>query len=56
MKSLDVNDHDDTQGNRFAMCNVGRTFADEHADFWGPVSNFGIPLAAIADMSKDPEM
>lgn len=26
------------------------------ADFWGPVSNFGIPIAAIADMSKDPEM
>lgn len=25
-------------------------------DFWGPVSNFGIPIAAIADMSKDPEM
>ena len=27
-----------------------------HTDFWGPVSNFGIPIAAIADMSKDPEM
>jgi hypothetical protein len=26
------------------------------ADFWGPASNFGIPIAAIADMSKDPEM
>lgn len=25
-------------------------------DFWGPASNFGIPIAAIADMSKDPEM
>jgi hypothetical protein len=25
-------------------------------DFWGPASNFGIPMAAIADMSKDPEM
>ncbi|KAF3052941.1 hypothetical protein E8E11_002831 [Didymella keratinophila] len=24
--------------------------------FWGPVSNFGIPIAAIADMSKDPEI
>ncbi|GMM35831.1 pyruvate transporter [Saccharomycopsis crataegensis] len=24
--------------------------------FWGPVSNFGIPLAAIADLKKDPEM
>ncbi|KAL9591083.1 MAG: hypothetical protein Q9203_000082 [Teloschistes exilis] len=24
--------------------------------FWGPVSNFGIPVAAIADMQKDPEM
>lgn len=26
------------------------------ADFWGPASNFGIPIAAIADMRKDPEM
>merc|ERR1712071_219266 len=24
--------------------------------FWGPVANWGIPLAAIADMKKDPEM
>ncbi|GAO49900.1 UPF0041-domain-containing protein [Saitoella complicata NRRL Y-17804] len=24
--------------------------------FWGPVSNFGIPLAAIADLKKDPEI
>ncbi|KAL9605087.1 MAG: hypothetical protein Q9219_000021 [cf. Caloplaca sp. 3 TL-2023] len=24
--------------------------------FWGPVSNFGIPLAAIADIQKDPEL
>ncbi|XP_028391768.1 mitochondrial pyruvate carrier 1-like isoform X2 [Dendronephthya gigantea] len=23
--------------------------------FWGPVANWGIPLAAIADMKKDPE-
>lgn len=23
--------------------------------FWGPVSNFGLPLAAIADFKKDPE-
>lgn len=26
------------------------------ADFWGPVSNFGIPIAAIMDTQKDPEM
>ena len=25
-------------------------------DFWGPASNFGIPIAAIADVQKDPEM
>lgn len=25
-------------------------------DFWGPVSNFGIPLAAVMDTQKDPEM
>ncbi|KAK4034904.1 small nuclear ribonucleoprotein B and B [Parachaetomium inaequale] len=24
--------------------------------FWGPVSNFGIPLAAIADSRKSPEL
>lgn len=28
----------------------------QHADFWGPASNFGIPIAAIADIRKDPEM
>lgn len=25
-------------------------------DFWGPVSNFGIPVAAVMDTQKDPEM
>ena len=25
-------------------------------DFWGPVSNFGIPVAAVMDTKKDPEM
>jgi len=24
--------------------------------FWGPVANWGLPLAAIADLSKDPEV
>ncbi|SCW00476.1 LAFE_0C05028g1_1 [Lachancea fermentati] len=24
--------------------------------FWGPVSNFGIPLAAVYDLKKDPEL
>ncbi|KAK0731051.1 hypothetical protein B0H67DRAFT_563640 [Lasiosphaeris hirsuta] len=24
--------------------------------FWGPVSNFGIPLAAVADTRKSPEL
>lgn len=24
--------------------------------FWGPVSNFGIPIAAFADLKKDPEV
>lgn len=24
--------------------------------FWGPASNFGIPIAAVADMTKDPEI
>jgi hypothetical protein len=26
------------------------------ADFWGPASNFGIPVAAVMDIQKDPEM
>lgn len=32
--------------------------ADWHtrADFWGPASNFGIPIAAVMDTQKDPEM
>lgn len=25
-------------------------------DFWGPVSNFGIPIAAIADAQKSPDL
>lgn len=25
-------------------------------DFWGPASNFGIPIAAVMDTKKDPEM
>lgn len=25
-------------------------------DFWGPVSNFGIPLAAIMDTQKSPDL
>ncbi|XP_022081742.1 mitochondrial pyruvate carrier 1-like [Acanthaster planci] len=24
--------------------------------FWGPVANWGIPLAALSDMKKDPEI
>ena len=24
--------------------------------FWGPVSNFGIPVAAILDLNKDPDL
>ncbi|OBA21859.1 hypothetical protein METBIDRAFT_38781 [Metschnikowia bicuspidata var. bicuspidata NRRL YB-4993] len=24
--------------------------------FWGPVSNFGIPVAAVLDLKKDPEI
>merc|ERR1711962_475881 len=24
--------------------------------FWGPIANWGIPLAALADMKKDPDM
>lgn len=45
-------------GNRIRNQKFNRNWdtADYEIDFWGPASNFGIPLAAIADMSKDPEM
>lgn len=29
---------------------------DQKTDFWGPASNFGIPIAAVLDTQKDPEM
>lgn len=29
-------------------------FASSH--FWGPASNFGIPIAAFADLKKDPDV
>jgi hypothetical protein len=31
-------------------------FCAQTADFWGPASNFGIPIAAVMDTQKDPEM
>ncbi|KJR83376.1 pyruvate transporter MPC1 [Sporothrix schenckii 1099-18] len=27
-----------------------------HPDFWGPVSNFGIPIAAVMDTQKSPDL
>ena len=30
--------------------------ADREKDFWGPVSNFGIPIAAVMDTQKSPEL
>lgn len=36
-----------------AMSNIC-IHATQH--FWGPVANWGLPLAAIADMKKDPEI
>lgn len=32
------------------------TNMDYLADFWGPVSNFGIPVAAVMDTQKSPEL
>uniref|UniRef100_A0AAV2LRZ7 Mitochondrial pyruvate carrier n=1 Tax=Knipowitschia caucasica TaxID=637954 RepID=A0AAV2LRZ7_KNICA len=29
---------------------------DIHVHFWGPVANWGLPIAAIADMKKSPEI
>jgi Mitochondrial pyruvate carriers len=40
-------------GNRRGM---GRLELTSCADFWGPASNFGIPVAAVMDIQKDPEM
>lgn len=28
----------------------------QRPDFWGPASNFGIPIAAVMDTRKDPDM
>lgn len=28
----------------------------QRTDFWGPVSNFGIPIAAVMDTQKSPEL
>ncbi|KAJ3370764.1 pyruvate transporter mpc1 [Allomyces arbusculus] len=33
-----------------------RCFYCYRLHFWGPVANWGLPLAAIADMKKDPEV
>jgi len=32
------------------------TNMDYLTDFWGPVSNFGIPVAAVMDTQKSPEL
>lgn len=44
-----------------SLCQAGKstfwkTIDRFHTDFWGPVSNFGIPIAAVMDTQKDPEM
>ncbi|KAF9935802.1 hypothetical protein BGZ67_002972 [Mortierella alpina] len=31
-------------------------YEDQQTHFWGPVANWGLPLAAIADFKKDPEL
>ncbi|KAH3739161.1 hypothetical protein DPMN_045808 [Dreissena polymorpha] len=36
------------------MCLVLRKLDIMH-HFWGPIANWGLPLAALADMSKNPE-
>uniref|UniRef100_T1HC11 Mitochondrial pyruvate carrier n=1 Tax=Rhodnius prolixus TaxID=13249 RepID=T1HC11_RHOPR len=47
------------------MANLGRKLVNElkkkefrdylmSTHFWGPVANWGIPIAAIADTQKDP--
>jgi len=38
------------------MSNTWLTILSLDIDFWGPASNFGIPIAAIMDTGKDPEM
>ncbi|RKP06904.1 mitochondrial pyruvate carrier [Thamnocephalis sphaerospora] len=43
---------------RFAQKLRSKEFRDYlcSTHFWGPVANWGLPLAAIADMKKDPEI
>jgi len=48
---------------RVSLIYLKRHFLDDstdtnvlRADFWGPASNFGIPIAAVMDTQKDPEM
>jgi hypothetical protein len=45
--------------NGWEVRDVMRILADHglnDTDFWGPASNFGIPIAAVMDTQKDPEM
>lgn len=45
------------EGGRMRACNqVSTTDNLCPTDFWGPVSNFGIPVAAIADAQKSPDL
>ncbi|KAI9344163.1 mitochondrial pyruvate carrier [Pilaira anomala] len=39
---------------RFANKETRDYFMSTH--FWGPVANWGLPLAAISDLKKDPSM
>ncbi|XP_077569532.1 mitochondrial pyruvate carrier 1 isoform X1 [Stigmatopora nigra] len=33
---------------------TGKTFTSTH--FWGPVANWGLPIAALSDVKKSPEI
>jgi hypothetical protein len=47
--SLHPPSHLDLSRHVTSHCNVG-------TNFWGPVANWGLPIAAISDIRKDPEM
>ncbi|KAI9206478.1 uncharacterized protein BJ171DRAFT_497990 [Polychytrium aggregatum] len=45
-----------SKASQYAASPEFRTYLMRYFHFWGPVANWGLPLAAIADMKKSPEL
>jgi hypothetical protein len=45
-----------TEGTHRALDDASGTNVYLNTDFWGPVSNFGIPVAAVLDTQKSPDL